>query len=615
MVAMMRIPHAATLAVALSLVSPLAAGPPDGSSALRRAPHAQAAPAEKLSRDWKRVRSANFEAVGNAPVADVSRMLEQLEAFRESLVARFLGLKTTDHLPTLIVVLRDAASFDRFKPRDEKGRKEDFVGAYFVRGNDMNLIVVPRMAQDAESQRYIFHEYYHFVVHRNVPNIPTWLDEGLAEFYSTSEFDPAAGQSVIGKPLARHLQLLRVDPLIPLDQLLSREGAGKVLRSGDPRRVAMFYAESWALVHYLMLSDNAAREPQVKSYLAAAGKGLPLEEAFRTAFGLTYADASRLLSEYAARSAFPVMTVRQNAVAASFAAGAAALTEAETEFIQGDLLLRLGVNDEADPALRKALALDPACLPAKVALGILLVAQDHTNDGIAALHAAAEADPGSFRAHLALATAYQDAERYADAMGEYSRAAVVNTRATAPWLGQALSALALGRLDDSDRAMDRLQSLELRPEWYRTRAYEAFRLGSYGAAARDVRTYLDKAGRGAEGAPYMAFLGAICHWRLSQPAEADATLAEVRPGLAEASWPARLMDFMQGRLAADQLVSSAKDVEQRTEAHAYVGFKALQAGRRDEGLGQLRWVEEHGTKVFNEYGMAVAELKRIEKKP
>ena len=72
-----------------------------------------------------------------------------------------------------------------------------------------------------------------------------------------------------------------MDPLIPLDQLLSGEGAGKIMRAGNPRRVAMLYAESWALVHYLMLSDNAARaREQIKVYLEAIEKGLPLERAF-----------------------------------------------------------------------------------------------------------------------------------------------------------------------------------------------------------------------------------------------------------------------------------------------------------------------------------------------
>jgi lipoprotein NlpI len=111
----------------------------------------------------------------------------------------------------------------------------------------------------------------------------------------------------------------------------------------------------------------------------------------------------------------------------------------------------------------------------------------------------------------------------------------------------------------------------------------------------------------------MAFLGAISLWRLDRRAEADALLAEVRPDLAADSWPLVVMDFVQGKLAADRFLSKARDVEQQTEAHAYVGFKLLHEGRRNEALTHLRWVKERGTSAFVEHGMAVAELKRLEK--
>ena len=93
---------------------------------------AQAATAEKLSRDWKRIKTANFDVATNAPVEDVRRILDQLEVFRTNLVTRFLSLRTSAPLPTLVVVFRGDGAFDRFKPRDEKGKKREFVGAYLL---------------------------------------------------------------------------------------------------------------------------------------------------------------------------------------------------------------------------------------------------------------------------------------------------------------------------------------------------------------------------------------------------------------------------------------------------------------------------------------------------
>jgi ribosomal protein L15E len=75
------------------------------------------------------------------------------------------------------------------------------------------------------------------------------------------------------------------------------------------------------------------------------------------------------------------------------------------------------------------------------------------------------------------------------------------------------------------------------------------------------------------------------------------------------------MDFMQARLAPQIFLSSARGVDQQTEAHAYVGFMLLQAGRQADALEHLRWVKEHGTKTFYEYRLATSELERLERPP
>jgi lipoprotein NlpI len=160
--------------------------------------------------------------------------------------------------------------------------------------------------------------------------------------------------------------------------------------------------------------------------------------------------------------------------------------------------------------------------------------------------------------------------------------------------------------------MERLQALEARPDWYNARAHEAFKAGLFAVAAGDARTYIERAGRGAESAPYMAFLGALCLLRLGQVAESEQLLEEVRPEIPDDSWQMKVMDFMQGRTAADKFLSKAKDVYELTEAHAYAGLKDLIAGRRAEAMVHLRWVKEKGSKDYVEYGMAIAELKRLE---
>jgi lipoprotein NlpI len=161
--------------------------------------------------------------------------------------------------------------------------------------------------------------------------------------------------------------------------------------------------------------------------------------------------------------------------------------------------------------------------------------------------------------------------------------------------------------------MSRLSRLEPSVGYYHSRAYNAFELGNDQVAASDSHVFIGQAGWGHESAPYAAFLAALSHRRLGQAAEADAILEPARAVVERGSWTEKVLDFFQGKLPSGPFLAQAKDNDQRTEAHAYIGFHEALTGRSDSALTHLRWVREHGTKSFSEYGMAVAELKRLEK--
>ena len=172
--------------------------------------------AVKLSREWKRLTTAHFEMVSNASEGDMKKIMAQLEAFRSSLIDRVMHLSTPAPIPTLVVLLKNAVAFESFQPRDRDGRKKENVGAYLQGGDDMNHIVMPCGEKTSESLRMIFHEYFHYVAHRVFPDVPPWLDEGLAEFFSTFDFDAKKGKGLIGRIIPAWLQLLRMDALVPL---------------------------------------------------------------------------------------------------------------------------------------------------------------------------------------------------------------------------------------------------------------------------------------------------------------------------------------------------------------------------------------------------------------
>ena len=91
------------------------------------------------------------------------------------------------------------------------------------------------------------HEATHALLHAAVPDLPLWLDEGLAEYFEVD--DSREGRN------AEHLARLPDDFASGFTPDLKRLEALKDVRKMTPRD----YRESWAWVHYLLNGPPAAK--------------------------------------------------------------------------------------------------------------------------------------------------------------------------------------------------------------------------------------------------------------------------------------------------------------------------------------------------------------------
>jgi len=101
--------------------------------------------------------------------------------------------------------------------------------------------------------------------------------------------------------------------------------------------------------------------------------------------------------------------------------------------------------------------------------------------------------------------------------------------------------------------------------------------------------------------------GALCRGRC----DTDATAAVVDPK----SWTANVLAFLQEKLDSAQFLARADENGERTEAHTYIGFRDLEAGRTKEALEHFQWVKERGSRNYVEYPLALGELKRLKASP
>jgi len=166
------------------------------------------APALVQTRDsWQSVRTNNLFVIGNTDPESLRQVAAWLEFFHaafERLVSRSVG---NSSVPTTVVVFRDEASFLPFKPLYQ-GKPLNLAG-YFQAGDEVNYIAIKldRNERQRDSYSTAFHEYVHLHLRQNVPGVPLWLNEGLAEFYSSMQFSDS--EVTIGAPIGFYLRLLR----------------------------------------------------------------------------------------------------------------------------------------------------------------------------------------------------------------------------------------------------------------------------------------------------------------------------------------------------------------------------------------------------------------------
>lgn len=232
----------------------------------------------KPRQHWIEVGTANFRFFSNAGRHATRRVAVDLEELR-AVLAQLTNYDLKSPIPTFIYVFKGERSFLPYKILYQ-GRPATLSG-YFIAGDEANYIAINADASNASA--IIYHEYVHYVANNNLWYLPAWFSEGLAEFYESFE---VSGDTVyIGLPILRHLLVLRGTTPIPIDQLLAVDHTSELYNEAD--RKGVFYAESWALVHYLLLGDEDRRR-QLGRYLDLVRNGTPGNEAFAAAFTADY---------------------------------------------------------------------------------------------------------------------------------------------------------------------------------------------------------------------------------------------------------------------------------------------------------------------------------------
>ena len=322
--------------------------------------------------EWIQVRSKNFFLIGNASEKDIRKVGTRLEQFRETFRLLFSKMNLTSSTPTNVVVFKSAGYYKNFKPKRADGKIDEFIAGFFQPGEDVNYITLSTEGEDAQTYSVIFHEYVHFIVNTNFgkSEVPAWFNEGLAEYYSTFEIEQ--DQKVkLGLPKSNHLDLLQQSKLMPLNTLFNISNS-QLLQTGGHSR-SIFYAQSWALIHYMMQNGKSAG---LGKFLTDLTRDVPPEKAFQDVFQTGYTQMEAELKKYVGQSRYQYHIYDfKNKMVFDTDMRMSPLTEAESNAYLGDLLYHNHRVDDAEPYLQTSLKLEPGSSMANTTLGMVKIRQ------------------------------------------------------------------------------------------------------------------------------------------------------------------------------------------------------------------------------------------------
>ncbi len=231
---------------------------------------------------WTRVASPNFEIYTTAnerAARDTLRYFEQVRGF----FSDALSHSKEKWAPVRIVAFNSTKEFEPY-------RFNQFAIAYYHAMPDRDYIVMSHTGADTSA--VAIHEYVHLVAQHSKLNLPPWLNEGIAELYST--IYQMGDKVVVGALIeGRHQALLR-DKWVPLDVITSAGHDSPYYNEKD--KAGSLYNEGWALTHMLAMGENYRKK--FPEFMVAIAGGGSCESILELVYGKNMKTVEKELIQY-----------------------------------------------------------------------------------------------------------------------------------------------------------------------------------------------------------------------------------------------------------------------------------------------------------------------------
>ncbi len=466
---------------------------------------------------WVEVRSPNFIVISNAGEKQARKTAIRFEQIR-AVFRRSIAVASSHPSPLItILAVKDEDSMRSLLP-EYWAKGHSHPAGIFVENLNQYFALVQLDAPGSNPYNTIYHEYYHSLTLPYFPNLPLWIAEGLAEFWGNTEVSDSGTK--MGEANGDLIYELKQNSLIPLNALFQVDQRSPYYN--EDHKTSIFYAESWALIHYLMIGDKASHRTMLIAYLDALSHGASQDEAAAKAFG----DLKKLqsaLAGYVGNQSFYYLKSPPPPEIPASDLQVRELCEAEADAYRGGFCAVAGKTQTAMPLLEEAVKLDP-----KLALGYQ---------------------------YLGFAE-YQDGQK-AEALADFTRAIELNpNNALTRYLRAYLASTQAGAIgNDEQLEQDLRAAIAASPDFAPPYGVLGVYLAAEGEKLPEALALANKA---------VALEPGNSTYRLD--------LAQVL---------ARMKRYGEARSAANEATENARNPQQRQEVERFLAF--LQAAQHNEG--------------------------------
>lgn len=178
--------------------------------------------------------------------------------------------------------IRQKLPFSLFKNREDYYEAGGLPGSAGV-FNGQALLAIAGEHTDARTWHVVQHEGFHqFAAAVIRGEIPTWLNEGIAEYFGESIFTGDAFVSGVIPPW----RLKRIQTEIKSNTFKSVKEMMLLPHDAWNNNLSIVnYDQAWSMVHFLAHGDNGRYQQPFVNFMKLIGRGVPWAHAWRQTFG------------------------------------------------------------------------------------------------------------------------------------------------------------------------------------------------------------------------------------------------------------------------------------------------------------------------------------------